>query len=208
MKNHFSDIFNTRQLTTLASIVQVGDAAYRDLMETQRPMFGHPYFADTRGRIRTKLVQMQCEIESHEPNFPFEFAQRNFEYNQCIPELRTKDVILHIARSTSPDVLPYESKYKLRLSNNNFGLQRQMVIDTDFQPPYAEVPFYGLLVFGGRENTFAAVQFPEPGYESIAEIINIPQMSIIGIPEETVVFERKKAVLKQEFLARGLEEAK
>ena len=208
MATCFSDLFTARQLVTLASIVQVGDAAYRDLMETQRPMFAHPYFADTRGRIRTKLVQMQCEIESHEPNFPFEFAQRNFEYNQCIPELRTKDVILHIARSTAPDCLPYESKYKLRLSNNNFGLPRQMVIDTDFQPPYAEAPFYGLLVFGGREDTFAVVQFPEPGYENIAEIITIPQMVLVGIPEETVVFERKKAALKKEFLARGLEEAK
>ena len=143
MATCFSDIFTARQLVTLASIVQVGDAAYRDLMETQRPMFAHPYFADTRGRIRTKFVQMQCEIESHEPNFPFEFSQRYFEYNQCIPELRTKNVILHIARSTAPDCLPYESKYKLRLSNNNFGMQRQMVIDTDFQPPYSEEPFYG-----------------------------------------------------------------
>lgn len=208
MATCFSDIFTARQLVTLASIVQVGDTAYRDLMETQRPMFAHPYFADTRGRIRTKFVQMQCEIESHEPNFPFEFSQRYFEYNQCIPELRTKNVILHIARSTAPDCLPYESKYKLRLSNNNVGMQRQMVIDTDFQPPYSEEPFYGLLVFGGRESTFAVVQFPEPGYENIAEIITIPQMSLTDIPEETVVFERKKAALKQEFLARGLEEAK
>ena len=61
-----------------------------------------------------------------------------------------------------------------------------MVIDTDFQPPYSEEPFYGLLVFGGRESTFAVVQFPEPGYENIAEIITIPQMSLTGIPEETV----------------------
>lgn len=203
----FSDIFTTRELTTLASIVQVGDATYRELMETQRPMFGHPYFADTRGRIRTKLVQMQCEIESHEPSFPFEFAQRYFDYNQCIPELRTKNVILHIARSNTPDCLPYESKYKLKLSNNNHALQRQMIIDTDFQPPYSEAPFYGLLVFGGREDTFAVVQFPEPGFENIAEIVPVPQLSLLSVPEETVVFERKKAALKQEFLARGLEEA-
>ena len=203
----FSNIFTTRELTTLASIVQVGDATYRELMETQRPMFGHPYFADTRGRIRTKLVQMQCEIESHEPNFPFEFAQRFFDYNQCIPELRTKNVILHIARSVAPDCLPYESKYKLKLSNNNHALQRQMIIDTDFQPPYSDAPFYGLLVFGGREDTFAVVQFPDPGFESIAEIVPVPQLSLLNVPEETVVFERKKAVLKQEFLARGFEEA-
>ena len=67
MATCFSDIFTARQLVTLASIVQVGDAAYRDLMETQRPMFAHPYFADTRGRIRTKFVQMQCEIEVTNP---------------------------------------------------------------------------------------------------------------------------------------------
>lgn len=203
----FSSIFTTRELTTLASIVQVGDATYRELIEAQRPMFGHPYFADTRARIRTKLVQMQCEIESHEANFPFEFSQRYFNYNQCIPELRTKNVILHIARSVAPDCLPYESKYKLNLSNNNHALQRQMIIDTDFQPPFSEAPFYGLLVFGGREDTFAVVQFPEPGFENIAEIVPVPQLSLLSAPEETFVFERKKAVLKQEFLARGLEEA-
>ena len=47
--------------------------------------------------------------------------------------------------------------------------------------------------------------YKRQGYENIAEIITIPQMSLTGIPEETVVFERKKAALKQEFLARGLE---
>ncbi len=79
---HIRDIFTPRELMTLASIVQVGDATYRELMETQRPMFGHPYFDDTRGRIRTKVVQMQCEIESHDPKFPFEFVQgSSYVYN-------------------------------------------------------------------------------------------------------------------------------
>ena len=67
MPTNFKDIFTARELLVLSSIVQVGDSAYHDLMETQRPMFGHPYLADTRGRIRTKFVQMQCEIESHDP---------------------------------------------------------------------------------------------------------------------------------------------
>ena len=71
MYTQFKDIFTPRELSTLASIIQVGDTAYRELMETQHPMFGHPYFADTKGRLRTKLVQMQCEIESHDPKFPF-----------------------------------------------------------------------------------------------------------------------------------------
>ena len=44
MHDQFRDIFTPRELMTLASIVQVGDATYRELMETQRPMFGHPYF--------------------------------------------------------------------------------------------------------------------------------------------------------------------
>ena len=87
MHDQFRDIFTPRELMTLASIVQVGDATYRELMETQRPMFGPPYFDDTRGRIRTKVVQMQCEIESHDPKFPFEFVQREFQYNQRVPEL-------------------------------------------------------------------------------------------------------------------------
>jgi len=206
MYTQFKDIFTPRELLTLSSIVQVGDATYRELMETQRPMFGHPYFADTRGRLRTKLVQMQCEIESHDPKFPFEFIQREFQYKQLIPELRNKGVILHIARSSAPDLLPYASKYKIRLSNNNHALQRQMVIDFDKTPPYGNEPYYAILTFGGRSQTFSVIQFPEPGYTGIAECLPLPQISLSNESESTKVFERKKAVLKKEFLAHGAEE--
>ena len=75
-------------------------------------MFGHPYLANTRGRVRTKFVQMKCEIESHDPQFPFEFFQREFQYNQIIPESKNKNVILHIARSSSSENLPYALKYR------------------------------------------------------------------------------------------------
>lgn len=206
MYTQFKDIFTPRELLTLSSIVQVGDATYRELMETQRPMFGHPYFADTRGRLRTKLVQMQCEIESHDPKFPFEFIQREFQYKQLIPELRNKGVILHIARSSAPDLLPYASKYKIRLSNNNHALQRQMVIDFDKTPPYGNEPYCAILTFGGRSQTFSVIQFPEPGYTGIAECLPLPQISLSNESESTKVFERKKAVLKKEFLAHGAEE--
>lgn len=206
MYTQFKDIFTPRELLTLSSIVQVGDATYRELMETQRPMFSHPYFADTRGRLRTKLVQMQCEIESHDPKFPFEFIQRGFQYKQLIPELRNKGVILHIARSSAPDLLPHASKYKIRLSNNNHALQRQMVIDFDKTPPYGNEPYYAVLTFGGRSQTFSVIQFPEPGYTGIAECLPLPQISLSSESESTKVFERKKAVLKKEFLAHGAEE--
>lgn len=206
MHNSFEDIFTARELLTLASIVQVGDATYRELMETQHPMFGHPYFADTKGRIRTKLVQMQCEIESHDSNFPFEFVQRHFQYNQVIPELRNNNVILHIARSSSPDVLPYESKYKIAMSNQNHALQRQQIFDLSQRPPYTDEPYYAILTFGGRHHTFSVIQFPEPGYTGIAEWLQIPQMISTGENENTKVVERKKAVLKREFLAQGIKE--
>lgn len=206
MQNQFDDIFTSRELLTLASIVQVGDATYRELMETQRPMFGHPYFADTRGRIRTKLVQMQCEIESHDPKFPFEFFQREFQYKQMIPELRNKNVILHIARSNSPEALSYASKYKVKLSNNNHALQRQLVIDLDQAPPYGNEPYYGILTFGGWGQTFSVIQFPEPGYSGIAELFPLPQVILTGETESASAFERKKAALKKEFLAHGIEE--
>lgn len=205
MNNLFRDIFTSSELKTLASIVQVGDAAYRELMETQRPMLGHPYFANVRGLLRTKLVQMQCEIESHDPKFPFEFIQREFRYKQLIPELRNKNVILHFARSVSPDVLPYGSKYKIDLSNNNYALQRQMVMDLDQTPPYGYTPYYAILTFGGRSRTFSVVQFPEPGYTGVAEQFSLPQIVLNDESENTKVFERKKAVLKKEFLAHGNE---
>ena len=206
MQNQFVDMFTTRELYTLSSIVQVGDATYRELMETQQPMFGHPYFIDIRGRIRTKLVQMQCEIESHDPKFPFEFAQREFQYKQLIPELRNKNVILHIARSESPEMLSYASKYKINLSNNNNALYRQIIIDLDQTPPYGDEPYYGILTFGGRNQTFAVIQFPEPGYGGIAEQLVLPKVTSAEASENAHTFERKKAALKKEFLSHGMEE--
>lgn len=207
MINELETALTPKQLSTLASIVYVGDAAYRDLMETQRPMFGHPYFLGTRGRIRTKLVQMQCEIESHDDDFPFEFHEREFLYRDRVPELRSKKVILHIARSSNPEKLPSKAKYKVLLSNNNAPLHRQMVMDTDLQPPYGIEPLYGLLVFGGGKKPFSVIQFPAPGYRGILETIIIPHIILSEDSNDTELFERKKAVLKEEFLAHGTGEA-
>lgn len=201
MQGQFKEILSAREIAALAAIVQVGDATYRDLLEANKPMLGHPYFTDTRGRIRTKLVQIQCEIESQDPKFPFKFVQREFRYKQMIPELRTKKVILHIARSSSPDELPYPSKYKVQYSNNNHAIQRQMIIDLDQTPPYGDGPFYGILTFGGRGQTFSVIQFPEPGYLGIAEQIWLPSIALSDNNENVKVFERKKAVLREEFLA-------
>ncbi len=206
MTVNFKDMFSTRELLALSSMIQVSDATYHDLMETQRPMFRHPYFSDIRGRIRTKLAQMQCEIESHDPEFPFRFFQRNFDFGHTIPELRNKNVVLHIARSSAPDELPYKSQYKISFSNRNNPLKRQMIIDLNSIPPYKEDLFYALLVFGGRKETFSAIQFPEPGYKGIIEILSLPQLSLINEEKSSEVFERKKAVLKKEFLAHKYEE--
>ena len=79
MHDQFRDIFTPRELMTLASIVQVGDATYRELMETQRPMFGHPYFDDTRGRIRTKVVQVTIL------NFRLNLCSVNFNITNGFP---------------------------------------------------------------------------------------------------------------------------
>lgn len=206
MDDFFKGIFTSNQLLTLASIVEVGDSAYRELMETQHSMFGHSFFTDTRGRIRTKIVQMQAEIESHDPAFPFEYCQREFQYKSKIPELRNGNAIIHIARSVSPDVLPYQSNYKIDLSNNNNILQRQLMINADHTPPYGFVPLYAILVFGGSKHTFSAIQFPEPGYGGIAAQISLPQIGLVFEKENKRDFERKKAVLKKELLAHKLEE--
>lgn len=200
------ELFSSKQLATLYSVVQIGDATYRELMESERRMFRHPYLASERGRIRTKLVQMQCELESHEASFPFEFVQREFDYGHVIPELHTNGVIIHIARSLAPDKLPYESAHRLDLSYNNNPLQRQMVIDPMLEPPYSDVPFYGILVFGGQEETFSVIQFPEPGYTSIADTVVVSMEHQKPSIDSDKAFERKKAKLKKEFLDHGAEE--
>lgn len=191
-------LISNKQLKALASIVQLGTAAYDELIE-QYPSLSHSYFSDTRGRLYTKLVQMQSEIESHNLDFPFVFHQREFRYHQYIPELQSDNLILHIARSNSPDKLPYSSKYKIEFSNNNVPIMRQMIIDDSFNPPYIYEKFYALLVFGGKKEPFSVIQFPEPGFKGISDIIVIPQ---IVVSSKTPEFERKKAVLKNKFLQK------
>lgn len=200
------DILNPVQLTWLTSIVQVAEATYRELLEDKNIILSHPYLMSERGRLRTKLAQMQCEIESHEPKFPFDFSQKSFRFGHVIPELRTKGLILHIGRSRNSDTLPPAANYKKKLSNNNRPLCRQLVFNPNYEPAVIAEPFYGLLAFGGEDETFIRIHFPEPGYQEIAETIVVPNIWI-SKNEETVQFERKKAVLKKEFLEVGLEEA-
>ena len=192
------------QLQTLASIVQVGEEACKELLAAEHPMFNHRYLRDMRGRLRTKLVQMQCEIESHDPKFPFEFYHRDFMFYHSVPELRTKQVIMHLGRSKNPETLPYESRYKVQLSFNNHPIQRQLVINPGNNPPYSDGPFYAILTFGGRNQPFSVIQFPEPGYAGIAETISLPPMVEESEKKKTV--ERKKAVLKEEFLYSSKED--
>lgn len=207
METFKKDFFTHHEMITLASIVQVGDATYFDLIEAESPMFAHQYFTDLRGRIRTKLVQMQCEIERHDDKFPFEFYEREFCYGHKVPELRNKHMIIHIAQSNSPISLPSKADYKFDLTFNNDSLCSQMKLNFSGEPQYIQEPYYGILVFGGRrEKTFCRLQFPEPGYKAIADYIDIPLISLIEKKEETRKFERKKAVLREEFLAHGAKE--
>lgn len=199
------DVFSKSELFALASIVQVGNATYKDLLENQRPMLGHRYLTDVRGRLRTKLVQIQCEIESHESIFPFQFSEETFAFGHIIPQLKTENVILHIARTPSPTKLPSISKYKIDLSNNNSSLFRQNVLDFTRSKVTSLDPLYGILAFGGQNKEFAIIQFPEPGYKGIADSLIIPQMSILEKQENAETFERKKLRLKNEFLAREVE---
>lgn len=54
--------------------------------------------------------------------------------------------------------------------------------------------------------TFCRLQFPKPGYKGIADYIDIPLISLVDKQEETKTFERKKAVLREEFLAHSTRE--
>jgi len=201
------DLLTQHEMITLASIVQVGDATYFDLLEAERPMFAHPYFTDLKGRVRTKLVQMQCEMEHYDGKFPFAFSEREFCYGHKVPELRNKYMIIHFAQSNSPTSLPSKADYKCELTFNNDSLYRQMRFDFLGEQKYVKEPYYGILVFGGRQGkTFCRLQFPEPGYRAIADYIDIPMMSLVPEKEETKKFERKKAILREEFLAHNVRE--
>ncbi|MDE6853109.1 MAG: hypothetical protein K2J67_11615 [Lachnospiraceae bacterium] len=170
-------------------------------------MFGHQYFTDIKGRIHTKLVQMQCEIESQDENFPFEFSERYFCCGHVVPELRNEHMIIHIAQSKSPISLPSKADYKYDLTFNNDPLCRQMKFDFLEEQKYVPELYYGILVFGSqRGETFCRLQFPEPGYKGIADYIDIPLISLVDKQDETKTFERKKAVLREEFLAHSTRE--
>ncbi len=207
MGEHNIDLLTRQEMIALASIVQVGDATYFDLIEAENPIFTHKYFTDIRGRLRTKLVQMQCEIEHYDAKFPFDFFEREFCYGQKVPELRNKYLIIHIAQSRSPNSLPSKADYKHDLTYNNDPLFSQMKLDFLGEQKFIQEPYYAILTFGGRKGkTFCRLQFPEPGYKAIADYIDIPMLSLVEEKEETKKFERKKAVLREEFLAHSAQE--
>ena len=167
-------------------------------------MFGHPYFIDLKGRIRTKLVQMQCELEHYDDKFPFDFSEREFCYGHKVPELKNRHMVIHIAQSDSPESLPSKADYKIEMTYNNDPLCRQLKFNFPGEEKYDQELYYGLLVFGGRKGKrFCCLQFPEPGYRAIADHIDIPLLSVMQAQEETKKFERKKAVLRKEFLSRS-----
>lgn len=207
MEKFKESLLTQYEMTTLASIVQVGDSTYFDLIEKES-LFAHKYCTDLRGRLRTKLVQMQCEIEHHDNKFPFEFSEIEFCCGYTAPELRNKYMIIHIAQSSSPVSLPSKADYKHKLTYNNNPLCRQMKLDFLGEEKYTEELYYGLLVFGGRRGkTFCRLQFPKPGYTAIEDYIDIPMISLVSEKEETKKFERKKAVLREEFLAHNAKKA-
>ena len=207
MQDNFDPKFTAAQIRMLTSIVQVGEAVYNELTNNDKKLFAHPYVRGLKSRMRTKLVQIQCQIESKTPEFPFLFNERSFAYENIIPELRTENCILHFAQSKSPDILPYSSGYKKDLSYNNKRIGKQLVFDFDNMPKAITEPLYGLVVFGGKQNLpFIVVQFPEPGFNGIAKKIIVPQ--IVSAETEGEEFKRKKSVLKEEYLLQMNKEDK
>lgn len=205
MHHMFDSVFSVNQLKTLSAIVHVSEAVYRDFIVSNELLLTHQYLRCECGRIRTKLFQMQSEIESHNPGFPFQFGEINFAYKHTIPELRTDKVILHLARSTSPNRLSNRARYKVDLSENNQAICRQLSFNFDNIGHYEECPLYALLVIGGYDTPFSVIQFPEPGYKDIAKIIPVPQYISSFSAESGVEIERKKAVLRKEFLTSSTE---
>ena len=204
MSDTFHSLLDNRQIEMLSAIVQTGRSVASELLEN--PVYDHSFLGPMRGRLYTTCVQMQCELESQTPGFPFRYSETKFPFNQTIPQLATEGLIIHLGRSAHPDELPCKAKYKTRLSYNNQPLLRQMTFDFERNPPYVDSKFYGLLAFGGKEDPFAVLQFPEPGYGGIAEIITIPE-SCRPEKYDEHVFERKKAVLKESVLRKYEEEA-
>ena len=208
MDSFFQEVLTARQLSSLSSIVQIGLSAYEDLKNSNQGIVLHPFMKNNSGRIKTTLVQIQAELERNDPSFPFRFNSRRLCFGQVVPELSTEKVILHLARSSAPNVLPSAAKYKYELSYNNDRIRRQLMIGNYTTPPAKFAPLYGILVFGYDESGDAVIQFPEPGYSDIAEIIRIPKVVLVNNAMDDKKVERRKASLKTEYLRRKKEDAK
>lgn len=208
MDTLFHDLLSPRQLSALSSIVQIGNATFEDLRKANEDIIQHPYMKNNSGRIKTTLVQIQAELERNDPSFPFRFNNRKLRFGQVVPELSTEKVVLHLARSSAPNILPSGAKYKYALSYNNDRIRRQLMIANYSIPPAKYAPLYGILVFGYDDSDDAVIQFPEPGYSDIAEIIRIPKVVLVNNAMDDKKIERRKTSLKTEFLRRKKEDAK
>jgi len=189
------------QLQTLSSIIQVGEACYRDMI-AEHAISGHRYDEYLISRARTLFVQLQCELCSREPTFPFNVVQQSIHSKLKVTEFHTDNLILHFARSSSPNKLPNETKYRKLLSKNNSSLIIQREANYYKSHLESSLPLFGILTFGGKETLFMVILFPYPGYREIAERIEIPIVSFDELSSSGVEFERKKALLKEEFVKR------
>lgn len=202
MIENLHSMCNSKQLRTITSIVQIGDSVYNELTSKNTYIFDHKYMLGEKKRMYTKLVHMQCEMESKSPDFPFEFRERNLPFGQKIPELYMDNCIMHFAPSQSTDILPSYAEYKKELSERNRAIRRQLIFNEleDKRVIVKNEAYYSLIAFGKKNgNLFIALQFPEPEYTGIAHSFIIPQLILSGDGDHEN-FKRKQAELKEKYL--------
>ena len=59
MANPYLTLFTSEQIRTLSAIVQVGNEAFREIVN-QDMALRHRYLRETKQRMLTKMIQMQC----------------------------------------------------------------------------------------------------------------------------------------------------
>lgn len=194
MENRF-ELLDKTKLQKLSSIIYIGTDSYYDFIEKDYSM-SHKYLANDKNKIFTKFIQMQCEIESRESEFPFKFREKRFPFNQIIPELYDENIILHFCQCNQEDILPSKAKYKIIGSYNNNIFERQLTFLPD--TIVRNSPLYGIVSFGRNKEQSPKILLPLPGYNGIAHTIQLPQIYVLEIDKGNV--ERKKAILKSEVL--------
>lgn len=141
-------------------------------------IFDNELSSNILSRIMTFCIDRQFSPDIYVNKNGFESNIKKVNvFNYKVAELRNKNMVIHIAKTSRGNVLPTKSAYKLRYAHNNDFNQKQLKLDlSEISGKTTEEPYYGIITYNvGRNLEIEAINLviPEINMETYLEKIDI-----------------------------------